>query len=245
MALATWEQDPETEPREGATRVRCAVDLDAPCNRVGPGCRRAHGGRRLEPEPALLLVEQLAAEVIAAGASSATLVFYGGEPLLAREQLLAQARAFRQALREAEVSCELGLITNGTRLDHGTALRLARAGFARVCVTVAGTRQQHEVRRQVPLGCPNYRLILDNLNNARRLLRVLVRYELREDEDLMRLPEFVADLQTRGLLGGDCPVKVVTQPARTYARQARTLFAPDRLRVVMGGGARRGDADPS
>jgi len=244
MALATWERDLEADPREGAARVRCAVDLDAPCNMVCPGCRRAQGGRRLEQEQALALVERLAAEVIAAGATSATLVFYGGEPLLAREQLLAQARAFRQALRQAGVSCELGLITNGTRLDRGTALRLARAGFARVSVTVAGARRQHEARRQVPPGCPNYRLILDNLSTARRVLRVLVRYELREDRDLMRLPEFVADLQACGLLGADRPVKVVTQPVRTYARQARALFAPGRLRVVMGGSARRGDADP-
>jgi sulfatase maturation enzyme AslB (radical SAM superfamily) len=169
-------------------------------------------------------------------------VFYGGEPLVARDQLLAQARVFREALCEASVSCELGLITNGTRLDQWTAVRLARAGFTRVSVTLAGTCDQHDARRKVPDGT-SYRLILDNLDAARWLLDVRVRYELREDMDLVRLPEFVVDLQARGLLGADRPVKVVTQPPCGYARQARALFAPDRPRAIEGN-CLRWEGDP-
>ncbi len=243
MALASWEPELDGD-RRGAKRVRCLVDLDAPCNMACVGCRRPILGRRLLQEPALGLVEQLAADVVAAGAREASVVFYGGEPLLAPDQLLAQARALREGLRNASVGCALGLVTNGTRLDRGTALRLARAGFTRVCVTLAGTGDRHEVRRRVQGGGPNYRLILENLNAARQVLEVVVRYELREDMDLLRLPEFVAELRQRGLLGGERSVKVVAQPPRPYARLARELFAPPRLRALQGGKVRRGDAEP-
>ncbi len=244
MALVSWEPDLDGN-RRAAARVRCLVDLDGPCNMSCVGCRRPIVGRRLLQEPAVDLVEQLAAEVIASGAHEASIVFYGGEPLLARDQLLAQARAVRDELNAASVSCALGLVTNGTRLDQGTVVRLARAGFTRVCVTLAGTRERHEVRRRVRGGGPNYRLILENLEVARQLLEVMLRYELREDTDLLRLPEFVAELQQRGLLGGERSVKVVAQPPRSYAGQARDLFAPPKLRLVERGAARSGDADPS
>jgi uncharacterized protein len=243
MALASWEPDLETEPDGAAAgRMRCLVDLGAPCNMACAHCGRSTGGRRLGQDQALGLVQALAAEVIASGARSAVAVFYGGEPLLARDQLLAQARALREPLRKAGVGCELGLVTNGTRLDPGTVLHLARAGFTRVSVTIAGAREQHELRRKVP-GAPSYRHILDNLRVARELLSVVVRYELHDDMDLVRLPEFIADLRLRGLVGGDRPIKLVAQPHRSYARQARDLFAPHRL-PVEGGSARRGDADP-
>ncbi len=244
MALASWEPELDDD-RLGAARVRCLVDLDGPCNMSCVGCRRAVVGRRLLQDHALDLVERLAAEVIASGAREACVVFYGGEPLLARDQLLAQARALRDELGGASVSCALGLVTNGTRLDQGTVLRLARSGFTRVCVTLAGTRERHEARRRMRGGGANYRLILENLAAARHLVEVTLRYELREDSDLLRLPEFVAELQQRGLLGGERSVKVVAQPPRSYARQARELFAPARLRLVERGAARRGDADPS
>jgi sulfatase maturation enzyme AslB (radical SAM superfamily) len=246
MALVSWETDAQADPRKReAGPMRCLIDLDAPCNMLCDRCRRPNRGRLLGQSQALGLVETLAEEVIASGARSATAVFYGGEPLLARDQLLAQAYALRRALGEASVTCELGLITNGTRLDPTTALRLARAGFTRVCVTLGGTREHHEARRQAPSAGPSYRLILDNLSSAREILEVVVRYELCEETDLLRLPQLISDLRVRGLVVGERPVKVVTQPPSTYARQARSLFSPDRLRVLDGGRASRGDADPA
>jgi sulfatase maturation enzyme AslB (radical SAM superfamily) len=244
MALASWEPDHDVEPGgpdEG--RIRCLVDVDAPCNLVCSRCRRTAKGRPLDQRGALALVEAVAAEVIASGTRSAAAVFFGGEPLLACEQLLAQARAFREPLHRAGVASELGLVTNGTRLDPGTVLGLARAGFTRVSVTLAGTRQQHELRRRAAPGAANYRLILDNLKVAKDLLTVQVRYEMCEDLDLLRLPEFIADLRVRGLLDGAQRVKVVAQPRRSYARQARELFATDRLHVVQGDKA-TGDGEP-
>lgn len=110
-------------------------------------------------------------------------------------------------------------------------------------VTVVGAREQHESRRKLAAG-PSYRMILDNLKVAQEFLMVTVRYELREDMDLVRLPEFVTDLRVRGLVGGDRPIKVVAQPRTSYARQARELLAPDRLRVLEGGDTRRADAEP-
>lgn len=244
MALATWELDLDAEPRRPGQRLlRCLVDLDAPCNMACARCRRPMQGRPLGPEQALDLVETLADEVVAAGAGQATAVFYGGEPLLNREQLLAQARAFRAALQGASVECQLGLITNGIRLDRPTAVRLARAGFTHVCVTVGGTRERHDMRRRLSAGGSTYRTILENLDAARHLLEVVVRYELREEGDLLRLPEFVAELQERGLVGGDWPLRVVAQPPRSYARQARALFHPVRFQPLESG-TRRGDAEP-
>jgi sulfatase maturation enzyme AslB (radical SAM superfamily) len=241
MALASWEPEHDVKLSDpGAGRIRCLVDLDAPCNLACSRCRRAANGRPLDRDEALRLVDGVAAEVIASGQRSAVAVFYGGEPLLASDQLLALARAFREPLRKAGVASELGLVTNGTRLDPGTSLRLARAGFTKVSVTLAGTREQHDRRRRAaPPGAPTYRAILDNLKVAKDLLTVQVRYELCEDADLLRLPEFIADLRTRGLLDRNQRVKIVAQPHRSYARQAYELFAPDRLRILQGGNTAR------
>ncbi len=224
MALASWEPDHDGDT--GTARMRCLVDVDAPCNLACARCHRAAKGRPLEHDEALALVGAAAEEVIASGRRAAVAVFYGGEPLLAGDQLLAQARAFREPLRRAGVTSELGLVTNGTRLDSGTALRLARAGFTRISVTLAGTREQHDRRRAALRRAPAYRAILDNLRAAKQVLSVHVRYELTEDADLVRLPEFIADLRIRGLLDGGQRVKVVAQPWRSYARQARDLFQP-------------------
>ncbi len=243
MALASWEPDLDGAPcGAGRGRLRCLVDLDAPCNMECTQCPRKSRGNRLAPADALALAEGLAEEIIASGMRAAFAVFYGGEPLLARDQLLAQARVLRGMLLRAGVECQLGLLTNGTRLDVGTAIRLARDGFTRVCVTMGGTRERHEARRRIPGGPPTYEPILEKLDVARSYLEVTVRYELHDDTDLTRLPEFVADLEAMGLLRGERPVRVTAQPPDSYAGQARALFAP-RLRRA-GGGKERGDRKP-
>jgi len=229
MALAAWEPDLEGESRGGGTgRVRCLVDLDAPCNLACPYCPRRTRGAPMDASSALALADALADQVVASGVGAATAVFYGGEPLLERERLFEQARHLTIALGRAKVECELGLITNGTLLDPATAARLAQLGFTRASVTVGGTEQVHEMRRRSVGGTASYRAILHNVSQARHHLDVTVRYELHSGMDAVRLPLLIADLEQFGVLGGERTVKVVVQSARSYAQQARALFGAPR-----------------
>src|SRR5258708_7595781 len=76
-----------------------------------------------------VLARRLAEYAIQEQVQSLTIIFHGGEPLLAGVYwIIAAAREFRQAL-PYNTSIILSLQTNGTLLDEAAVLSLANAGI--------------------------------------------------------------------------------------------------------------------
>jgi len=90
-------------------------------------------------------VDFLAAQIHARARSTALLVFFGGEPTLNFDTLLAGARAFRAHLPEPPH--DVWVVTNGTLIDAHRARALAEHGILCV-VSLDGSEEAHDANRR-------------------------------------------------------------------------------------------------
>ena len=150
------------------------------------------------------------------------LVLFGGEPLLDAPRVLALSAELQAALVRRGVGYAGHLITNGTLIDAELARGLARAGLARVQVTVEGARLAQERRRELSGGSSWHR-VLAGLRCARKEVTIILRVSPEGLEG--GLEELLEALDAGGdLVGDDAVVLYVARPA-PYPQMARELAA--------------------
>jgi uncharacterized protein len=110
------------------------------------GCGYCYAGakfqKRMPPEVADKAVDLAFSD----GASEAQISFFGGEPLLCFDQLVASARRARTIAAEKGVALKLSVTTNGTLLDDARARLLDELGVY-VGLSIDGIREAHDAGR--------------------------------------------------------------------------------------------------
>lgn len=96
------------------------------------------------------------------GGRSNGIVFFGGEPLLARERILWTVARARELTAAGAPPFHFKLTTNGLLLDDELC-DWAAAADVQVAVSIDGVRQAHDAHRRLPDGGPSFELVAERL----------------------------------------------------------------------------------
>ncbi len=110
------------------------------------GCGYCYAGAKFQKRMPAEIAERAVDLAFSDGAPEAQISFFGGEPLLAWDQLVVSARRARAAAERAGVALKMSVTTNGTLLDDERAALLDELGVY-VGLSIDGIRQAHESGR--------------------------------------------------------------------------------------------------
>jgi len=114
-----------------------------------------------------LTLDRLADHVRRHDLRSVRVILHGGEPLLyGRDRLAELADAVHSAL-PTTCKADIGMQTNGVRLDAATLEMLRRCGI-RVGVSVDGVEADHDRHRRTPNGRGSFAAVAEGLERLRR-----------------------------------------------------------------------------
>jgi len=196
-------------PGDAAALTSLALNISADCNlacdycylsagrsgsrpRQGPRGNRREGERTMSDVVARRAVDLLLHEAF--GERRVSIVLFGGEPLLARDQIggiLGYAKA-----RAAAVGLDLSvhMTTNGTLFDSRTASELGQLGVS-VLVSIDGREEEQNAHRCYPDGRGSYDDVAGNLAGLPAGMSVGVRVTVTEDSgSLVEIVEHLAGL---------------------------------------------------
>jgi len=210
-------------PHRGGRALSCLIDLRLPCNMRCEGCRRAGSVQRLTETAASGLRDRILTEVDEHDAGQLDLVFFGGEPLIDAPRVLTLSSDLQAACAQRGVGYAGHLITNGTLLDAKVARGLARAGLARVQVTLEGGRLAQDRRHRMLSGGGSWSRVLAGLRCARKEVTLVLRVAPEGLEG--GLEELLAALDRAGDLVRDDAVVLYVARRAAYPQQARELAA--------------------
>lgn len=168
------------------------------CNFDCPYCFEHKVPRILDDEVAeevRRLVRARLAEV-----TTVAVTWYGGEPLLATDQLVELSCDLRDECEAAGASYESIILTNGWFLDAATARRLTAAGVAAAQVTIDGPPDVHDAMRPHASGRPTFERILANLVEAVDEIHIGLRVNV-DGTNVDRVAELLDLLADAGLAG--------------------------------------------
>jgi uncharacterized protein len=164
--------------------------------------------------------------------SSFSVCWYGGEPLVGKQPLLALSDAFIERCDRAGVSYSASIITNGYLLDEKTCNQLRERRVRNVQVTLDGPPEVHNLMRPLRNGRGTFWSIVRNLHHAVRYFDVAVRinvdhHNVEQAEVLLSIlaAEGLADKLRSVYLGQlvgveDCGAA----PSATYGHRCFTNF---------------------
>lgn len=92
--------------------------------------------------------------------------WYGGEPLLCKDEIRRLSRTFLSACERERVAYIASLYTNGYDLDEEFVASLGDLGIGRISLTLDGPAEMHDRRRFLRGGGPTYDRILGNLRRV-------------------------------------------------------------------------------
>ncbi len=208
-------------PHRGGRALSCLLDLHLPGDVRCEGCESAGEVQRLTPAVAGGLRDRVLQQVDEHDAGQLDLVLFGGEPLLDARHVLALSSELQAACVRRGVGYAGHLITNGALLDAELARGLARAGLARVQVTLEGGLLAQGRRRRG--GAESWRRALAGLRCARKEVALVLR--LSPDGLEGELAELLAALDHAGDLAGDDGIVLYVARTAAYPQQARELAA--------------------
>jgi uncharacterized protein len=123
--------------------------------------------------------------------------WYGGEPLVAIDSLLALSDAMIQRCAESGVAYYASMVTNGFLLDRATCIALKERKVTDVQVTLDGPPHIHDRMRPLRNGKPTFARILENLGWAIDHFAVTVRVNL-DRQNVDYYLELLDILQSQG-----------------------------------------------
>jgi uncharacterized protein len=123
--------------------------------------------------------------------------FYGGEPLLAWDSLVAAVETFERLAGAKQGQFSFYVTTNGSLLTRERARYLAGHGAAHVKITLDGPRDVHDARRPRKGGHSSFDAVLAGVRAALAELPVLLRINV-DAANIDRLGELLDVLEAEG-----------------------------------------------
>ncbi len=241
-------------PGDATSLTSLALNISAECNLACDYCylsggradtvdggasgrdvgRLREGERTMSEDVARRATDLLVHEAF--GERRVSLVLFGGEPLLAREQIGSVVEYARGRAAACGMSLSVHMTTNGTLLSPSVAAELDRLGVS-VLVSIDGRRSEHDAHRCYPDGHGSYDDVASNLSRLPSGMRTGVRVTLTEDsgpmgeivDHLARLGASVVHLSPES---GNGMSEAFTE---RLGREFAELAAAERDRLIAGG----------
>jgi len=134
--------------------------------------------------------------------------WYGGEPLVGKEPLLALSDEFITRCGQHGIKYSADIITNGYLLDEATCLELQNRRVARAQVTLDGPPDVHDRMRPLAGGKGSFWRIVQNLRHATSYLDISVRVNV-DAENFEYVEQLLQILAEENLAG-----KIVVAPGQ-------------------------------
>jgi uncharacterized protein len=182
-----------------ARRYTALVTLNLDCNLACPYCYEDHfrGKKYMSDSTADLLVETILNGPIAAG-KEVLLDFYGGEALLSIPLIRRIASPLYAAAAIKGTLFSFNLVTNGTLLTRSVAEKLLPLGLVGARITIDGPPDIHNIQRPFVSGKGSFDLIMRNLKDVCRLLKVQLGGNFTRD-NYRCFPELLDILEGEGI----------------------------------------------
>lgn len=205
--------------RHRSQRLSLTIAPTLACNFQCPYCYQDHKAKHMRSD----VVENIKAYVSDAlrGVEHFNVTWYGGEPLLARKQLMDLQQFFHDTAKARGIEFSSGIITNGYLLDPEICAFLSRTGVAGMQITLDGDKESHDERRFLKNGKGTFDRIYENVKMASGYIdRIALRVNT-DKEDARAFEEITAMIEADGLLEKVNPypgkVDAVTEASRPYS----------------------------
>lgn len=107
--------------------------------------------------------------------------WFGGEPLLAENIIIDFNYRIKEICNRNDCRYTSSIITNGYLLTEELAKRLKNSGIVGALITIDGSEKVHNKRRFLKDGRGSYDIILNNIINASKYLKINIRINIDED----------------------------------------------------------------
>lgn len=176
------------------------VSFTSQCNLRCVYCfqdQRSNVAAALDQSKLQSLLRFIDREVEARALKQVNVVFFGGEPLVNQEMVIAAAEELSKRNSE-HLSIDVSLITNGTLLNETMSRWLAKhVNF--VQITLDGPKSIHDKRRPYRNGAGTYEIIMNNLIKAVELFHSVGVHCVVDRENVAFVPELLMELEENGL----------------------------------------------
>jgi uncharacterized protein len=132
--------------------------------------------------------------------NSFTVTWFGGEPLVGKQPLLALSDAFIERCDAHEVHYSATITTNGYLLDEETCGQLRDRRVEGVQVCLDGPPEVHDRMRPLANGKGTFWRIVENLHHAVEYLPITIRMNV-DAVNILRTEELLQILEAEGLAG--------------------------------------------
>lgn len=127
--------------------------------------------------------------------------FFGGEPLLKKEQLLFFAKTLNEMYGER---FKFGIVTNGTLLCKEEVMEWVKIGLYGMKITIDGNRESHNKRRTLKDGTDAYTKIMKNLKEIAVIKNLELTIAIVVDEEIYGIEEMIKELVMNGVHAKFC-----------------------------------------
>ena len=124
-----------------------------------------------------------------------SVLWFGGEPLLAYDVIVAFSKKINSIIQKNDVTYSSSMITNGILLTEEKAEYLAKnCGLKKVQITIDGTESIY--CQQKGASAEQYKAVLNNINNALNYMKVAVRFNCGKNNypDIISAAEYIVSL---------------------------------------------------
>ena len=158
------------------------------------------GKRHMNPQTARQTANFMIDNIRRRRPHKVTLDMSGGEPLLNIPAMNIMAETVSLYCKGANIPCDISFITNGWLLSPDRIRRLVHAGVNTVRVSLL-PRSYHDVLRRDRKGEATYDRVLANMESIKNEIKfvLLTQYEAENDAFIESMPDFLQDLEKRGL----------------------------------------------
>ena len=174
--------------KNNASRVEVTVQLHEECNFRCTYCNQDFRNQEFDDPLQARLMSYLNDNVPQNG--KLYMHYYGGEPLLAWEQLVCLDQSIVAFAREKNVHYRFFITSNGSLLSQDKVDYLAERDVRHVKVTLDGPAEVHDARRLKAGGQATFELIVRNIVAAAPRIPIVVRVNI-DGSNYARIPELV------------------------------------------------------
>ena len=140
-----------------------------------------------------------------------TVVWYGGEPMLAFDTIDRVSNIFMEMCRENGVMYEASMITNGYLLDKITVKDLKKIKINSLQITLDGSKKIHDSKRMLKNDKGTYDKIIANLKEIQPDIQCTIRHNI-DKKNYKYVEKFLSDLSKEHLEN----VEVYFAPVTNY-----------------------------
>lgn len=146
-----------------STRLAVTIQPTANCQ-LGCGyCGQVHQKRNVDDAVAMQITDRIVANLGRNGYRDLSVMWYGGEPLMAYTKIVDMSQRLRAYCAENAIAYEARMITNGLSLKPAVFLGLLEQDVRRFQVTLDGLGKTHDLMRITKEGHKTFDIIFRNI----------------------------------------------------------------------------------